>query len=75
MGNTSLTRTARLGALITAFGLAATGRAPAADQRTQVIQVAASDAGSQFVPLGIGKSVVVDMPRDIKARIPRSPTR
>ena len=66
MGNTSLIRTALLVALITAFGLAATGRAPAADQRTQVIQVAASDAGSQFVPLGIGKSVVVDMPRDIK---------
>ena len=66
MGNTSLIRTALLVALITAFGLAATGRAPAADQRTQVIQVAASDAGSQFVPLGVGKSVVVDMPRDIK---------
>ena len=37
MGNTSLIRTALLVALITAFGLAATGRAPAADQRTQVI--------------------------------------
>jgi pilus assembly protein CpaC len=66
MGNTSLIRTALLVALLTAFGLAATGRAPAADQRVQVIQVAASDNGSQFVPLGIGKSVVVDMPRDIK---------
>ncbi len=66
MGNTSLIRTALLVALITAFGLAATGRAPAADPRAPVIQVAASDSGSQFVPLGIGKSVVIDLPRDIK---------
>jgi len=66
MGNTSLIHTALLVALITAFGFAATGRAPAADQRAPVIEVAASDTGSHFVPLGIGKSVVVDMPRDIK---------
>ena len=31
-----------------------------------VVQVAASDASSRFVPLGIGKSVVIDLPRDIK---------
>ena len=69
MGNTSLIHTALLAALIAAFGLAATGRAPAADPRmpvTPVIQVAASEADSQFIPLGIGKSVVIDMPRDIK---------
>ena len=28
--------------------------------------MAASDAGSRFVPLGIGKSVVIDLPRDVK---------
>ena len=33
---------------------------------TPVIQVAASEATSRFVPLGIGKSVVIDLPRDIK---------
>ncbi len=66
MGNTSLIHTALLAALIAAFGLAATGRAPAADPRTPVIQVAASEVDSQFIPLGIGKSVVIDMPRDIK---------
>jgi pilus assembly protein CpaC len=66
MGNTSLIHTALLAALIAAFGLAATGRAPAADPRMPVIQVAASEADAQFVPLGIGKSVVIDMPRDIK---------
>ena len=37
-----------------------------ADPRMPVIQVAASEADAQFVPLGIGKSVVIDMPRDIK---------
>ncbi len=73
MGNASLIRTALLIALITAFGLAATGRTPAADRRlpasdigTPVIKVAAVESGSQFLPLGVGKSVVIDLPRDIK---------
>ena len=30
------------------------------------IQVAAGEATSRFVPLGIGKSVVLDLPRDVK---------
>jgi pilus assembly protein CpaC len=30
------------------------------------VKVVASEFGSNFVPLGIGKSVVVDVPRDIK---------
>ena len=30
------------------------------------INVVASEAASQFVPLGVGKSVVIDFPRDIK---------
>jgi pilus assembly protein CpaC len=30
------------------------------------IQIAASDASSRFVPLGIGKSIVIDLPRDVK---------
>jgi len=29
-------------------------------------QVAASDAGASFIPLGIGKSVVIDLPGDVK---------
>jgi pilus assembly protein CpaC len=66
MGEMPLNRTTLLAALIVAFGLAAASRAPAADQVQQVIQVAASDAGSRFVPLGIGKSVVIDLPRDVK---------
>jgi pilus assembly protein CpaC len=30
------------------------------------VKVVASEFGSNFVPLGVGKSVVVDLPRDIK---------
>ena len=30
------------------------------------IQVAGSDTTSRFVQLGIGKSVVIDLPRDVK---------
>src|SRR5262249_22430086 len=66
MGNTSLIQTALLVALIVAFGLAATGRAPAAELRPQAVQVPGSDASSQFVPLGVGKSVVIDLQRDVK---------
>jgi len=73
MGNTSLIRMALLVALITAFGFAAAGRAPAAeppmranDPRTPVIKVVGGEASSQFLPLGVGKSVVIELPRDIK---------
>ncbi|HVG52458.1 MAG TPA: pilus assembly protein N-terminal domain-containing protein, partial [Xanthobacteraceae bacterium] len=67
MGEMPLIRTALLVTMLLAFGLATSGRAPAADQeQQQVIQVAASDAGSRFVPLGVGKSVVIDLPRDVK---------
>src|SRR5271170_5873985 len=33
---------------------------------TQVVHVAASDAGSRSVSLGVSKSVVIDLPSDIK---------
>jgi pilus assembly protein CpaC len=66
MGETAVIRTTLLVALIVAFGLAAIGLSPAADQGPDMVQVAASDSGSRFVPLGIGKSVVIDLPRDVK---------
>ena len=72
MGNTSLIRSATLGALIVAAGFALAGKAPAAESRVQsgaihtAVNVVGSEASSQFVPLGIGKSVVIDLPRDIK---------
>jgi pilus assembly protein CpaC len=39
---------------------------PSVDVSASAIQIAASEATSRFVPLGIGKSVVVDLPRDVK---------
>ena len=47
-------------------GPAGAGGTPAGDPPLQSIQVAASDFGSRSVALGIGKSVVIDFPRDIK---------
>jgi len=51
--------------LALALGLAGPSRAsdPAA---SSLIRVTASDSGSRFVPLGIGKSIVIDLPGDIK---------
>ncbi len=56
-------RAAIMAALVTSSGLAP---GLAADTQVPVIQVAASEATSRFVPLGIGKSVAIDLPADIK---------
>jgi pilus assembly protein CpaC len=40
--------------------------APIGETPTQTIRVAASDIGSRAVALGVSKSVVIDLPRDIK---------
>ena len=55
-------------ALAACFGTAASGSEPAgmAPGSSTPIQVVGSDSGSRFVQLGIGKSVVIDLPRDIK---------
>ena len=70
MARRALTRTACLAASFAAVGLGVLSIARASDARVDArapaIQVAASEAGSRFVPLGIGKSVVIDLPRDIK---------
>ena len=60
------TRTASLAALIAATSLSPSAPVVAADAHVPVIQVAASEATSRFVPLGIGKSVAIDLPADIK---------
>jgi pilus assembly protein CpaC len=63
----TLLRTAALAALILGAAAAAMPQAKAADgPGVPVIQVAASEATSRFIPLGIGKSVAIDLPRDIK---------
>ncbi len=59
-------RTAWLAAAIAIMGLASFGPAVAADSSIQTIQVVGSDSSSRFVPLGVGKSVVIDLPSDIK---------
>jgi pilus assembly protein CpaC len=61
----SLIRTVSLAALLAASSLVPTA-AIAADAHVPVIQVAASEATSRFIPLGIGKSVAIDLPADIK---------
>jgi pilus assembly protein CpaC len=65
-------RTAALAGLVScaAVWALAHGAAGAAElsvePQTQTIVVAASDYGSRAVALGVGKSVVIDFPRDIK---------
>jgi pilus assembly protein CpaC len=66
MATRTLIRNAALAALIVGAALAPMAPATGADAQYPVIKVAASEATSRFIPLGIGKSVVVDLPSDIK---------
>jgi pilus assembly protein CpaC len=67
MANNILVRTALLAALIASGALATMTPAHAADRaHAPVVSVAASEATSRFIPLGIGKSVAIDLPADIK---------
>jgi pilus assembly protein CpaC len=66
MATVKLIRAAALTALVASAGLAPAAPAAAADAHVPVIQVAASEATSRFIPLGIGKSVAIDLPADIK---------
>jgi pilus assembly protein CpaC len=51
---------------ILAHTVAAAGDLTIGEPPTQTIHVAASDLGSRSVTLGVSKSVVIDLPRDIK---------
>jgi pilus assembly protein CpaC len=66
MATRTLIRTAALAALIAGASLAPMAPATGADARVPVIKVAASEATSRFIPLGVGKSVAIDLPADIK---------
>ena len=66
MAMTTSIRAAALLALVLGTGLAPSVPVAAADRHAPVIQVAASEATSRFIPLGIGKSVAIDLPADIK---------
>ena len=74
MARTKLIRTILL-ASITTLGIGAISPSVASDQRlaetnapgaAQGIDVVGSDVNSRFISLGVGKSVVIDLPRDIK---------
>ena len=71
MPKRTLHRVAMLPACLAAIGVASLGLAWAGEpvvnrQSAPAVKVVASEFGSNFVPLGVGKSVVVDLPRDIK---------
>jgi pilus assembly protein CpaC len=61
----SLIRNVTLAAMLATSSLAVTP-AIAADAHVPVVRVAGSEATSRFLPLGVGKSVVIDLPEDIK---------
>lgn len=64
---TALIRGACLAALLGSAGLSPMSAVRAADApHVSVIQVAASEGTSRFIPLGVGKSVAIDLPADIK---------
>jgi pilus assembly protein CpaC len=72
----AVTLPACLAAIVVAsFGLARAGQ-PAANPPAAPppVKIVASEFGSNFVPLGVGKSVVIDLPRDIKDVLVADPT-
>jgi len=74
MSNQTTIRALLLAASLTAI---ATGTVQAAEpdmRGTPVISVAGSDATSRPVSLGIGKAVVIDLPRDVKDVLVADPT-
>jgi pilus assembly protein CpaC len=60
------TTTALAAALIVAAAPGPVLSAGAGDPRAPAVEMAAGDAASRFVALGVGKSIVIDLPRDIK---------
>src|SRR4029079_15920192 len=64
----TLSHAASLGALIAFMALTPILPAPAADgpQKVVAVKVAASEGTSRSIPLGIGKSVAIHLPADIK---------
>jgi len=73
MPNT-LIRATLFAGLLAGAALAPQVPAMSADARVPVIQVAASEQTSRFIALGIGKSVAIDLPTDIKDVLVADPT-
>jgi pilus assembly protein CpaC len=79
MMRSMLIRTATLAAVIGAIGIPAADRTLAADRApaaepSRSIRIVGDDKTSQFLPLGVGKSVVIDLPRDVKDVLVADPT-
>src|ERR1700710_2165712 len=69
MTKAKLVRTASLAALVVVTLLSRPVPVTAADPAAQILAPAAQiigDRAAQFVPLGVSKSIVVDLPGDIK---------
>jgi pilus assembly protein CpaC len=66
MSTSMLIRSTLLIVAIAACSFAGMRETAAADANVPLVQFTGSDATSRFVPLGIGKSVVIDLPRDVK---------
>jgi pilus assembly protein CpaC len=66
MATGKLIRIAAWAGLIAGIALAAPASGADYHAHVQVIKVAASEATSRFIPLGVGKSVAIDLPADIK---------
>lgn len=74
MAKRTLIRNAALTAVLLGAAFAPPAPATGADAHVPVIKVAASEATSRFIPLGIGKSVALDLPADIKDVLVADPT-
>lgn len=74
MARSVLIRNAALAALILGAGLVPIAPATGADVHVPVIKVAASEATSRAIRLGMGKSVAIDLPADIKDVLVADPT-
>src|SRR5262249_8197615 len=74
MAQSTLKKAALFAVAIAGSWPAAQTSVPAADAPASVIRLVSSDASSRFVPLGVGKSVVIELPRDVKDVLVADPT-
>ena len=66
MARRALFSIAALAAVMTGIGFVTAGRAQAAEPPSAGMRITGSDATARFMALGVSKSVVIDLPTDIK---------
>ncbi len=74
MANGILLRTLRTAASLCLAALSLAAPAGAAEPQTPVISVVGSESSSRPIALGIGKAVIIDLPRDAKDVLVADPT-